>query len=318
MIKIVFNFNFRMTNKFLLAGILSTMMTTSLVVRPAISKPSTSPIKKACEKDNSGVGNNLHGQTEFELVDEVNTEQTYLYSDGQSYELSIDLGNGDDYQVRIDPDNRAQMEKLRAYLESLVLQGKTNIDIDAVMATIEKYELEANTTQSDGNKKVCAKNSYLDADYTNTSELDLDSDGLLDEQEGLDDDDSDGSINLLDSDIDGDKISDFVEAGFNVDNDEDGIPDNQNPVDTDEDGIVDYLDSDSDNDGIPDKKEYIKDINNDVDHDVDKDGIYNFRDLDSDNDGKPDAVEVGADPENPVDTDGNGIPDFLQKYEFAD
>lgn len=298
MIKTLFNSNFYIVNRLLLTGVLSTLITTSMVVRPAISGPSTSPIKKACEKDNSGVGNNLHGDDEY-----------------QSYELSIDLGDGEYYLVRIDPDNNAQMLKLQAYLED---KGLSAEDITAILNSITENELEANTTQSDGTKKICTKNSYLDADYTNTSELDLDSDGLLDEQEGLDDDDNDGHINLLDSDIDGDEISDLVEAGFNVDNDEDGIPDNQNPVDTDGDNIVDYLDSDSDNDGIPDKKEYIKDINNDVNHDVDKDGIFNFRDLDSDNDGKPDAVEVGTDPENPVDTDGNGIPDFLQRYEIAD
>ncbi len=293
----IWMFNYFRLNKMTVVGMLGILMTTTLFIQPATSKSENQSKSKACVKDNSGVGNNLH---------ESNNDETLTLA----YELSIPMGEDEDpYLVRIDPDNHAQMSKLEAYL---IEQGITETDVTSIMESITENELEANATESDGKKKICSKNSYLDADYTNTSDLDLDSDGIPDEEEGLNDNDGDTVKNFLDCDIDGDGISDFVEAGFNIDDNEDGIPDNQNPLDTDGDGILDFEDTDSDNDGILDHKEYIKGQDGVVNHDVDGDGIPNFRDKDSDNDGLSDSVEVGSNPENPTDSDNNGIPDFLQ------
>lgn len=69
-----------------------------------------------------------------------------------------------------------------------------------------------------------------------------------------------------------------------------------NDNDADGDGIADPFDLDSDNDGIPDIDE--------VTGDTDGDGIPNFQDLDSDNDGIPDLVEAGF-----PDKNGDGIID---------
>jgi hypothetical protein len=63
---------------------------------------------------------------------------------------------------------------------------------------------------------------------------DQDGDTIPDNIEGADDIDDDNVPNFLDTDADGDGVSDQVEAG----------PDPTNPVDTDRDNIPDYLDSD--------------------------------------------------------------------------
>ncbi|QLG46322.1 T9SS type B sorting domain-containing protein [Costertonia aggregata] len=123
-------------------------------------------------------------------------------------------------------------------------------------------------------------------------------------------------------DSDGDGIFDDVD----LDDDNDGIPDTEEPGgDTDGDGVPDRLDLDSDNDGIPDIIE-AGGIDNDGDGrvdgftddnddglddtvantplpnpDSDGDGINDVLDLDSDNDGIPDITEAGG-----VDTDGDG------------
>ena len=68
--------------------------------------------------------------------------------------------------------------------------------------------------------------------------------------------------------------------------------------DTDHDGVVDYFDLDDDNDGIPDEIE--------TENDFDLDGIPNSKDLDSDNDGIPDLIEAGG-----IDANGDGVIDFV-------
>jgi large repetitive protein len=203
--------------------------------------------------------------------------------------------------------------------------------------------------------------------------VDTDNDGTISPTEGMGDTDGDGIPNVLDNaptvfgdagnaplpeqggadtdmipdyldtDSDGDGITDLVEAGRDpmvidmngdgqvdnpIDPDGDGIPNNagndRSPntfggttpvgaVDTDGDGVVDALDLDDDNDGIVDSVEGVF-------TDTDKDGIPDRLDLDSDNDGILDVQESGrkggADAngdgrlDGPVGTDG--IPDSVQ------
>ena len=66
--------------------------------------------------------------------------------------------------------------------------------------------------------------------------------------------------------------------------------------DSDGDGVVDYFDLDDDNDGIPDIIETTAD--------TDGDGIPNHLDRDSDNDGVPDLIETGR-----IDKNGDGVVD---------
>ncbi|MEO1050283.1 MAG: T9SS type A sorting domain-containing protein [Bacteroidota bacterium] len=164
------------------------------------------------------------------------------------------------------------------------------------------------------------------------SDLDDDNDGITDLAEisayAFDpsaDDDLDGLLNYLDTNISG-----FVDTNF------DGVDDR---ADSDLDGIPNHLDLDADNDGIVDITEanggtlpanassegrYVasyalaNDANNDglvndVDGsplsnpDTDGDGIADVFDLDSDNDGITDLAEAGG-----TDIDGNGqVDDFL-------
>ena len=196
-------------------------------------------------------------------------------------------------------------------------------------------------------------------------DLDSDGDGKPDAQEGIIDTDGDGTPNFLDLDSDGDGVLDSVDqcplivgtaaangcpADFDgdgiddiidLDDDNDGILDTVEAAactpsdpncDTDGDGIPNRLDSDSDNDGITDVKEAGGiDTNGDgrVDGGVDANGVplltnggltppntdgtgaSNPYDLDSDGDGIPDSIEKGVNGNNPVDTDGDGTPDYL-------
>ncbi|MHA8050405.1 Ig-like domain-containing protein, partial [Aquirufa sp. ROCK-SH2] len=112
------------------------------------------------------------------------------------------------------------------------------------------------------------------AAYEAYAAADCDNDGIPNMMEcfgaigNCQDFDGDGVPNYMDTDSDGDGITDAVEKN----------------IDTDKDGDANYLDLDSDNDGISDKCEGITD--------TDSDGIPNYLDLDSDNDGILDAWEA--------------------------
>ena len=113
--------------------------------------------------------------------------------------------------------------------------------------------------------------------------LDPDEDGIPNSVEGCGDFDGDSLPNCMDSDSDGDGISDKAECT------------SQPCQDTDGDGDPDFLDKDSDNDGLSDKEEKEKGTD-----------PYN---KDTDGDGSDDLAEIvyGS---NPLD-DGSRIPEGL-------
>jgi gliding motility-associated-like protein len=228
----------------------------------------------------------------------------------------------------------------------------TDSDNDGILDSVEKGT-GATPVDTDGDGTP---------DYR---DLDSDNDGKLDAQEGTVDTDGDGTPNYQDLDSDGDGVldaedqcplvvgtpaafgcpADFDGDGLDdvddLDDDNDGILDSVEaaactPVDpncdTDGDGIPNRLDSDSDNDGISDVKEaggIDTDFDGRVDGGVDADGVplstnggltppntdgdgqANPYDVDSDGDGIPDAIEKGPNGNTPVDTDGDNIPDYL-------
>lgn len=166
------------------------------------------------------------------------------------------------------------------------------------------------------------------------NDLDSDDDGIPDSKE---------SANGIDpgGDIDGDNIPNYSDLTFPgyVDSNGDGIND---LFDKDLDGIPDHFDLDSDNDGIPDLVEAggtdtdnngvvdnLTDTNNNGMADVidgnplavpdtDSDGLPNHLDLDSDGDGIVDLVEAGGSDalgdgviDVFLDTDADGIPDIF-------
>jgi gliding motility-associated-like protein len=139
----------------------------------------------------------------------------------------------------------------------------------------------------------------------------------------LKDSDKDGIPDDIDLDDDNDGILDTVEnaacspSSITCDTDGDGIP-NSLDLDSDGDGLTDVLETGGldangdgkvdgavDANGIP-----LAAIGGLTPPDTDGDGKFDAYDLDSDGDGIPDAIEKGTDPNNPVDTDKDGIPDY--------
>lgn len=198
--------------------------------------------------------------------------------------------------------------------------------------------------------------SYPNADMPATPErdwreaADTDGDGIRDNVDL--DTDNDGILNTMESggvnpfgDADGDGVPNYLDPtpgggpAF-TDANNDGVNDN---YDADGDGIINAFDLDSDNDGIPDlveaggvdtngdgKADVATDVNNNglsdlyeggntvANKDTDGDGIANAEDLDSDNDGIPDVVEAGATDANNdgridgyADANGDGLADAV-------
>jgi hypothetical protein len=119
--------------------------------------------------------------------------------------------------------------------------------------------------------------NYLDVTFPGF--IDTNSDGVNDKA----DRDLDGIINQYDLDSDNDGIPDVVES-YGVDTNGDGIIDNY--TDTDTDGFSQNVDAN--NTGVPGSSIGLGAP------DLDLDGIPNYLDSDSDNDGIPDVVEVSG------------------------
>jgi len=107
---------------------------------------------------------------------------------------------------------------------------------------------------------------------------------------------------LLVDDFDGDYLVDF----YDDDDDQDGTPDDIDPMpfDTDNDGSNNDVDADDDNDGIDDGVDIFP-------LDTDNDGIPNAYDSDDDNDGLSDDMEILFGTNMLVaDSDGDGLSDL--------
>jgi len=153
---------------------------------------------------------------------------------------------------------------------------------------------------------------------------DSDNDGIPNFQDtgfwtGWVDTNADGVNDLSDKDLDG------LPNQYDIDSDNDGIPDvvESYGVDTNGDGRIDNF-SDTDFDGF---SQNVDANNSGVNNsglglgaqDFDGDGIPNYLDLDSDNDGIPDIIEAGGPdtnnngkPEGFVDNNGNGMHDSYE------
>jgi len=122
--------------------------------------------------------------------------------------------------------------------------------------------------------------------------IDTDNDGLLDYQELI------LGTNIMKRDSDGDKVSDAIEVGMDI----------NSPQDSDGDGIIDALDNDDDNDGILTQFEDINKDGTAINDDTDQDGVPNYLDGNDDGDSRLTKEEGGT-----KDSDGDGILDYLDK-----
>lgn len=167
-----------------------------------------------------------------------------------------------------------------------------------------------------------------DADY------DLDADGysnIIEYRFGseLNDYDSVPDYSLLDSDSDGDTVSDVadtfsVDVSEFIDTDGDGTGDSAD-MDDDDDGLIDSLDEmpldaneslDSDGDGVGDNSDaFPNDATETVD--TDSDGTGNNADTDDDNDGYDDDVDAfPLDATEWLDSDGDGYGDNSDAFPY--
>ncbi len=119
------------------------------------------------------------------------------------------------------------------------------------------------------------------------------------ETSSLPDTDSDGTLDFLDTDDDGDGLLTRVEVSALVNFESD----------TDNDGTPDFRDDDDDGDSVPTLVELQR--SGDPKTDSDGDGTPDYRDDDDDGDGIPTATEVGVSGGAAADTDDDGIPDYL-------
>ena len=157
-----------------------------------------------------------------------------------------------------------------------------NIDLDDDNDGIPDTE-ESGGLDATGDADNDGTPNYADPDFCTANGGTINSNGVCD----LFDNDGDGIINQFDLDSDNDGIPDIIEAGGGA-------------LDTDGDGIIDDL-TDANNNGLADVAEGggALPVPN-----TDGDGVPDFLDLDSDNDGIADVIEAGG-----ADTDGDGIVD---------
>lgn len=154
--------------------------------------------------------------------------------------------------------------------------------------------------------------------------VDTNSDGVNDNFDYGADSDNDGIPNFYDTDFPGftdsnddgvndnaDKDKDGIPNQYDLDSDNDGIPDvvESYGVDTNGDGIIDnYIDTDADgfSQNVDANSTGVQGSGNGLGNmDFDADGIPNYLDTDSDNDGIPDVVEaLGSDSNNDGKIDG--------------
>lgn len=142
-----------------------------------------------------------------------------------------------------------------------------------------KSQKSVNITRKTATKKM-AINRYTDTD----------NDGLLDTLERV------LGTNPLKRDSDGDKVSDAIEIGMDI----------NAPLDSDHDMIIDALDPDDDNDGILTKNEDVNKDSSPINDDTDDDGVPNYLDANDDGDSRLTREEGGT-----KDSDNDGILDYL-------
>ncbi|MDD5395109.1 MAG: hypothetical protein PHE17_18975 [Thiothrix sp.] len=255
------------------------------------------------------------------------------------------LTKNENYNLGTPVDDDSDGDKIPDYLD-------TDDDGDGKLSAAEgndpnKDGSPADAVDTDGDSKP----DYLDAvddrpdgdkdGVKDADDLDDDNDGILDTDEGAGVTDTDGDKipDSLDTDSDGDGVLDSIEgndangdgkadvAPLGTDTDKDGLDDafdadnGGKPVvkqDLDKDGKPDFQDVDDDGDGIVTKNEDLNADGNLANDDTDADGKPNYLDNDDDGDGilssaEGDDPNKDGSPADAIDSDGDKIPDYLDK-----
>lgn len=190
-----------------------------------------------------------------------------------------------DFPGRVDINGDGVDDRFDADLDGIINMLDLDSDNDGIPDVVE-----AGGTDQDGDGKL---DNFIDADGDGLHDLvDANTGGAYNSGVGLGlkDTDKDGVPNQFDLDSDNDGIPDVREVG-GVDNNNDGRIDNF--IDLNADGISDNIvgsnallrtGPDTNNDGRADSYPY---------HNMDKDNVPNPYDLDSDGDGIVDVVEAG-------------------------
>lgn len=177
-------------------------------------------------------------------------------------------------------------------------QATENMEVQEA-ASLKTGTMESHNKKLSSSEKVKNNNQTLEtANKQKTKKIypnrytDTDNDGLLDSQEEI------LGTNPKNRDSDGDKVSDAVEIGMDI----------NAPLDSDHDGIIDALDPDDDNDTILTMHEDINKDSTAINDDTDEDGVPNYLDANDDGDNKLTKHEGGT-----KDSDNDGILDYLDK-----
>lgn len=265
------------------------------------------------DSDNDGISDGIEagmlGKDEnFDMVDDAfDTQQAGAVDangDGINDLLKLPDANNDGIPDYLDkklqkvtessPKRTAQEKIVTAIIKKEIdeVKDKTPKNLEKVVE-IKQAIIEAETPKEKEKVKIVTVKIPKTRVVLN-KHTDSDNDGLLDSQEKI------LGTNPLKRDSDGDKVSDAIEIGMDI----------NSPQDTDEDGTIDALDKDDDNDGVLTKNE---DVNNDsspINDDTDEDGIPNFLDNNDDGDKRLTIVEGGT-----LDNDKDGILDYLDKHD---
>ncbi|MDH3796483.1 MAG: hypothetical protein OER83_06390, partial [Flavobacteriaceae bacterium] len=297
------------------------------------SGPGSSPVfqvNDGIDSDNDGISDELDIDSDNDgIPDNVEAQLTASYTPrgvadsdndglGDAYEGTGDQGlsaidtDGDGIADYLDTDT--DNDGLSDIEEAGFTIAPNNLDTDGD-GLLNGYDdvdttggaFDSNDDQDNGASDLpnIAIVSTPEVDYREVGIDDNDSDGIADSVDT--DDDNDGVLDGDDTDpfdpsvcqdLDGDGCDDCSATANNDFSPGDNFDPANDGTDTDGDGICNTGDEDDDNDGILDTVEGITDFDND--------GVPNNEDLDSDNDGIPDLVETGN---GSLDIDGNGAID---------
>ena len=222
---------------------------------------------------------------------------------------SVDAnGDGIDDNVKLpDHDNRGKPDYLDATYQHKSAQKilikndveKVKISVDTKTKKPEEVKADTKTfaTKEEIKKltEVAKSEKTVEPKIDNmiiNRHTDSDNDGLSNSLEKI------LGTNPLSRDTDGDKVSDAIEIGLDV----------NSPQDSDRDGIIDALDDDDDNDGILTKLEDLNGDSTAINEDTDNDGVPNYLDANDDGDNLLTKAEGSV-----LDSDGDSILDYLDK-----